>query len=650
MDFKEFIRDLVKKKDDENLKKEIGLHDFDEKKAEDWINKMKKVADIIYENCVKGNENDYKKMSERLYEFLDSKKDEKEGKTFFKFNTDFREQKIGGLNKKLGELKQCDPITFYNLLIGTINRLKLLGIDLDFTPKKNPFGIPQGQGQSPKIFPFSEKDFENSWKLFLKIYEEIDDYSKDKEKIFSSEFKNLLEDLLNVKHMELVKLSQVLYLMKPNVFTALQNDGIDALKSKYEIKDFDIEYYIHTILDILHEEGVKLTRYPTIWFSKYIYIVKANKPSMDSLETLKDKIKDLLIHKKQVILYGPPGTGKTYFAKKFAEEFVNPQTQKNQKEELIKFITFHPSYSYEEFIEGIKPKAHGGKIVFKVEEGVFKGLCREAFNALLEKAKISDNEWKEGEGLPTLTDDKKKKVRELIKALDEVPKFLLIIDEINRGDISKIFGELITLLENDKRLFAENEVICELPYSKEKFGIPPNLYIIGTMNSTDRSIALVDIALRRRFRFVEIMPSYLVLLKELLNRNDVESEDKAVEEIEQWKFKERSYGDMSNEDLKKLAIKVLYSLNERIKEIYNRDYQIGHSYIIRLKDINDKEKIIFELKNIWYHEILPLLSEYFYENQAKLEEKVLNKASIVREIKDNETFINELKKITIINR
>jgi hypothetical protein len=94
---------------------------------------MKEVADIIYENCVKGNENDYKKMSERLYEFLDSLKDEKEGKTFFKFNTDFREQKIGGLNKKLGELKQCDPITFYNLLIGTINRLKLLGIDLDFT-------------------------------------------------------------------------------------------------------------------------------------------------------------------------------------------------------------------------------------------------------------------------------------------------------------------------------------------------------------------------------------------------------------------------------------------------------------------------------------------------------------------------------------
>lgn len=306
-------------------------------------------------------------------------------------------------------------------------------------------------------------------------------------------------------------------------------------------------------------------------------------------------------------------------------------------------------------IEGIKPKAHGGKIVFKVEEGVFKRLCREAFNALLEKAKISDNEisdneWKEGEGLPELGDDEKNKVNEIIKDSNKLPKFLLIIDEINRGDISKIFGELITLLENDKRLFAENEVICELPYSKEKFGIPPNLYIIGTMNSTDRSIALVDIALRRRFRFVEIMPSYLVLLKELLNRNDVESEDKAVEEIEQWKFEERSYGDMSNEDLKKLAIKVLYSLNERIKEIYNRDYQIGHSYILRLKDINDKERIIFELKNIWYHEILPLLSEYFYENQTKLEEKILNKASIVREIKDNETFINELKKITIINR
>jgi MoxR-like ATPase len=680
MNFRDFVKNLVAYKNNENLKKEIGLLDFNESKVEDWIEKMKEVAKTIYEKCVKGNENDYDKMSEKLYEFLDSLKDEKKGKSFFKFNgTDYREQEIKGLNKKLGELKRCDPITFYNLLIGSLNRLELLNIDLGIKSKSNPFGIPF-EPRSIKIFPSSNKDFENSWKLFLSIYKIDDDYSKAKEVISGSEFKDLLKEIIDVEKMELIKLSQVLYLMKPQIFTALQNKGREKLNEIIiDFKDFKetkssekIDYYIHTILDTLHEDGVKLTKYPTVWFSRFIYdITRKSEESLNNLKNLikadlfVEKIMKLLYQKKQVILYGPPGTGKTYLAKKIAEEFVKSSTEKDER---IKFITFHPSYSYEEFIEGIKPRVHEEKIVFRVEEGIFKRFCREALNALLKEAEIK-KEWKESKelsesksnanetkGLPVFSEEERKEVKKLIQDPEKTPKFVLVIDEINRGDISKIFGELITLLESDKRLFAENEIICDLPYSKEKFGIPPNLYIIGTMNSTDRSIALVDIALRRRFRFIEIEPSYLVLMKELLNINDVKSEE-AIKEInneKDWNFEEKEFEQINNEDIKKLAIKVLYALNDRIKRIYNKDYQIGHSYILRLKDLNKEEELISELKNIWYYEILPLLNEYFYENEDKLRE-VLNNAFLKTKtdgtgfdfvfFKENKEFIENLKAI-----
>ena len=202
----------------------------------------------------------------------------------------------------------------------------------------------------------------------------------------------------------------------------------------------------------------------------------------------------------------------------------------------------------------------------------------------------------------------------------KVPYLFLIIDEINRGDISRIFGELITLIEGNKRLFEKEEHITILPYSKKRFGVPPNLYIIGTMNTADRSIALLDIALRRRFGFIELMPDYDVLNRLLL----ISGIDSEVH------------------NLRKLVITCLQKINERIIHDYNRDHQIGHSYFISLMDDKTLEDSKDKLKTIWISEIIPLLREYFYDNEEILK-IVLNKVKI--EDIDQNDIIETLKRI-----
>jgi len=242
-----------------------------------------------------------------------------------------------------------------------------------------------------------------------------------------------------------------------------------------------------------------------------------------------------------------------------------------------------------------------GNIRYEVEDGIFKRICRNAYNALMHHAGVNKR-WEKV--LPELDETEISLVR---NSIEDAPRFFLIIDEINRGDISKIFGELITLLEADKRLFAENEIVTTLPYSKEPFGVPPNLYIIGTMNTADRSIALIDVALRRRFGFIELMPDYGVLIREL-GIGEAGNEEQAIEMITEWSENE------IKEDVKKLAVKALYVLNQKIQLIYDRDHQIGHSYLLKLKDGS-----IETLRFIWYHEIIPLLQEYFYNDWRKLE-------------------------------
>ena len=291
---------------------------------------------------------------------------------------------------------------------------------------------------------------------------------------------------------------------------------------------------------------------------------------------------------KNTILFGPPGTGKTYNSKIYAVAICNGNSIEEikamdyEKEVLsrynelvaegrIAFTTFHQSYGYEEFIEGIQPllddKSGEKKVYYDIISGVFKKFC--------ENSRINH-------GVKTSTKEEKSK------------PCVFIIDEINRGNISKIFGELITLIEESKREGTAEAMSCILPYSKEKFSVPNNVYILGTMNTADRSIAIMDTALRRRFDFIE-MPSEKNILEGLV------------------------IDDLNIPSL-------LESINQRIELLYDREHTIGHAYFIPL--LNNKS--IGMLKQIFRNRILPLLQEYFYEDYNK-----------IRLVFGNNAFINE---------
>ena len=427
-------------------------------------------------------------------------------------------------------------------------------------------------------------------------------------------------------------------------------------------------------------------------------------------------------HELNTILYGPPGTGKTYHTVLYAvsiiedtdiealksEEYSEIIERYNMYKEagLIEFTTFHQSYGYEEFIEGIKPVVdEDGQMTYKVVPGVFKRFCDKASTPKSKKVKTNSdpvvwkvslaktgdnpirteclnndhirigwneygetiseetefsrggkailnafiNEMREGDiviscysestadaiGIvsgpyswhPEYSDYKRvRPVKWIAKGkfnitdinggknmtlstvyrlnnieLDKLyaymsaesdsvnennDKHVFIIDEINRGNVSKILGEAITLIESTKRKGMSEELQVTLPYSGKKFGVPKNVYIIGTMNTADRSIALMDTALRRRFVFDEMMPN-----SELLNDVDIDG----------------------------VSVKVLLeTINNRIHYLYDREHTIGHAYFMDL--LKKENQNINTLRRILKNNILPLLQEYFYDDYDKIAE------------------------------
>ena len=437
---------------------------------------------------------------------------------------------------------------------------------------------------------------------------------------------------------------------------------------------------------------------------------------------------------KNMILYGPPGTGKTYnttiyavavcdnlsvkaVSKKPYSEVMKRYKQLKEVEKRVTFTTFHQSYGYEEFIEGIKPKMDNDSqdVEYTIKDGVFKAFCDRAgqIKVKTSRAVVSDNAriwnvilggkaspelkqicFKEGsirigwsEQPEIITDDlesvndKERRIllnfqdeiaegdivvsrynhtsidgigivkgecefddfvdgyprkrdvdwiytgepidiislnggtrldRKSVYALDRVnladllglipeskdteldvqdqtKPYVFIIDEINRGNISKIFGELITLIEPTKRKGEEEAMEAMLPYSNKPFGVPSNVYIIGTMNTADRSIALMDTALRRRFQFEEMMPNMQVLRD--LHADKVEKNGVVLDVAE-----------------------MLESINQRIEYLYDREHTIGHAFFTELKDDPTVEK----LAHIFMKSVIPLLQEYFYEDYSKI--------------------------------
>lgn len=257
-----------------------------------------------------------------------------------------------------------------------------------------------------------------------------------------------------------------------------------------------------------------------------------------------EKIYKLLMRKKNIILKGSPGVGKTFMARRLAYSIIG----KKAKDQVLS-VQFHQSYSYEDFIEGIRPNKDGE---FVLTPGVFKEFVDVAKN----------NRDKD---------------------------YFVIIDEINRGNLSKILGELMKLIEYDKR--DKEDVI--LPYSKESFTIPENIFIIGTMNTADRSLAMVDYALRRRFAFIQVNPAF----------NNPKFSNWLIEK-----------NNIKENDVNLLCNKMI-ALNEAIDDDLGEGFEIGHSYFV---DNLDSNNFTQSYKDIIDYEIIPLLEEYWFDDDTKI--------------------------------
>ncbi|EJF7391506.1 AAA family ATPase, partial [Campylobacter jejuni] len=432
------------------------------------------------------------------------------------------------------------------------------------------------------------------------------------------------------------------------------------------------------------------------------------------------------------ILYGPPGTGKTYHTIDKALEILGENLESRDRDEKkakfdeyvkdgqIVFTTFHQSYAYEEFVEGIKPmmnnEANSQEIQYEIKDGIFKDICNRALEnyensnlnteELREKIKLREkvekflnrlletnepisktkggnffinsfnnntieiysedverfdgifklslstfitllksniefnsavemfkkvfdrdyadrthtyyfnlvNKFKEYEKQAVLkTEDNK-------ISSNSLNSYIIIIDEINRGNVSKIFGELITLIEPSKRIGESEELKVTLPYSGEKFGVPKNVYIIGTMNTADRSITSLDTALRRRFEFVEMMPDP-DLLKNVFICKDVENPNKDEDYLGD---------DAKTEGFAEILQNILISINKRIEFLLDREKTIGHAFFMSEAVKFNKDNwcksdeyeedwyvlSISKLKSIFQNKIIPLLQEYFYNDYA----------------------------------
>ena len=608
-------------------------------------------------------------------------------------------------------------------------RLKDLLDTLWERAKKGEYASNEGENTNFGMFgagfyTFKNKTDEHSPKDFIQMCIDIKDMSNDDD-IFNRCEQTLNE---NFHGMRAASASMVLHCLKPMTFPIFNgNMGNDNIFVYFNIGiKLKTELYTYIknvrIVKAFRDEYFNVKNYRIFDMAAWDIGKARQQTNIDYLDKeleergvfqkMKETNKEF---DKNLILYGPPGTGKTYNSAIYAvaicdgksvDELTDYDAVMARYNELkkagrIAFTTFHQSYGYEEFIEGIKPiiDENTQDVGYTIESGVFKEFCQNAkstvhtrndnsidagariwkltiMNGELNKVKqecfeennvrmgfdidsdeahsfvedvrlgdiiLSFKTRKKIDGIAIVTDDAvelqdksmyktARSVKWLAKDIDEditninngkllhrmtfakVPNmnlkdvielakkvnpnlesavieentepYVFVIDEINRGNISKIFGELITLIEGTKRAGMPEAASAILPYSGDEFSVPANVYILGTMNTADRSIALMDTALRRRFQFIEMMPDSDVLRR--IHADKVGDLDVAA---------------------------ILDKINERITFLYDREHTIGHAFFTGLKDDASIEK----LQSIFEKSVIPLLQEYFYEDYQKIQ-------------------------------
>lgn len=467
-------------------------------------------------------------------------------------------------------------ITDKNRILVMEGLSNILGVEEEVPPSFE--GIPVLNNMKSWFFGDEEhrkdEDIDNLWELFEVAINLSENYTEENKKFFI----NIYDKVIN-QHGVQWNITFGLYWIRPWDYLTLDNNIRTALIEKFKIKiprnspkkmcvGEDYLNLVEMIKEKFSDENYPVHSFPELsykaWSGEIRTKTGATIPEAEISSQVEyevytkedflydvfisdekyETIKSLLMRKKNLILQGAPGVGKTYAAKRLVYSIMGKKDVSR-----IKILQFHQSYSYEDFIMGYRPNGTG----FELREGPFYKFCEEAS-----------------------------------ESLDE--HYFFIIDEINRGNLSKIFGELMMLIESDKR---GEEVI--LTYSDKPFHVPKNLYIIGMMNTADRSLAIIDYALRRRFCFIELEPAF-----------ETES------------FKNHLLAQGASEDLiNKIKMKI-GSINLEIEKDVNlgKGFRIGHSYFCNYID-SDK----------WYEEIIkyeiqPLIKEYWFDEEEKIKNYV----------------------------
>ncbi|HEF2023873.1 TPA: AAA family ATPase, partial [Campylobacter jejuni] len=585
-----------------------------------------------------------------------------------------------------------------------------------------------------KIYQIHKKLLENKNLSLVKMIENIaiplwNKYGMDSQN-YIDKMKNLFSEYLNKKKLDKNTINKYIQV--------IENISKEFLKENlYSCDLFSFDQNINK-LNKNEEFKLKNSNGHNMYSSALNYyrafLIDYYEQDIFITERVQSEESNMKIIPLNQILYGSPGTGKTYHTidkalEILGENLENRDDKKAKFDEYVKngqivFTTFHQSYGYEEFVEGIKPSLNSdenSQINYKVKDGIFKELCKKALenrddiesfnfyiNDLKEKTKEDANnpekyfqlpntkysiQYRGGKTFRIKFDDMSKNHKDYPVSIDNIEKlyktsnideiynsayvkailnylksqglkdykekdekinlpYIIIIDEINRGNVSKIFGELITLIEPSKRLGNEEALELTLPYSGEKFGVPKNVYIIGTMNTADRSITSLDTALRRRFEFVEMMPNS-DLLNNVFICKDVENPNEDEDYLGD---------DAKTEGYAEILQNILISINKRIEFLLDREKTIGHAFFMsEAVKFNKNNWIkpdeyeedwyvlsISKLKKVFQNKIIPLLQEYFYNDYALIN-AVLNDNGMIFEDKKDDKYLQKIKNLDSVN-